>query len=121
METILTGVAVAAFGFAKGTEELVAAGFMVYAGLAGLVTSFYSYIPEVFPTDVRGVATGLVFGVGRIAVFASGFAAAVMYTGLGAGRMYLIVGAEVIVAGIFVFALGPRATQRSRETITNKD
>ncbi len=121
METILTGAAVTAFGFATDPTELTVAGFMVYVGLAGLVTTFYSYIPEVFPTDLRGVGTGLVFGVGRIAAFASGFAAAAMYTGMGAGRMYLIVGAEVIVAGIAVFLLGPRTTQRSLEAIADHD
>ena len=118
LEAAVTAAGLVVFGHAQNSTTVIIAGMAVYAGLAALVTSFYNFITEIFPTEVRGVGTGIVNGIGRIAGIISSLAVASMYVRFGVSRLYLILGCIVMAAGAVVFVLGPRTTQRSLETIS---
>jgi MFS transporter, putative metabolite:H+ symporter len=115
---IFTGAALWMFGAASSTAELIAFGLLIYTGLAALVTSFYNYIPEIFPTDVRGVGTGIVGGVGRLAGVVSSLTVAAMYINLGVATLFVVMAVIAVAAGLLVFTLGPRTTRRSLESIS---
>ncbi|MFM0347828.1 MFS transporter [Paraburkholderia sp. RL17-347-BIC-D] len=115
---LLTGGAYAAFALANNPTAVIISGAIAFMGLTALVTSFYNIIPEVFPTEVRGVATGVVNGVCRLAGIASSLVGASMYENLGTGPMFLILGASVALAGTLVFVFGPRTTGCSLEHIS---
>jgi putative MFS transporter len=115
---LFTGGAYVAFALAHNPTAVIISGGIAFMGLTALVTSFYNIIPEVFPTEVRGVGTGAVNGVCRLAGIASSLVGASMYENLGTGPMFLILGTSVALAGILVFAFGPRTTRCSLEHIS---
>lgn len=112
------GAAFMVFGFAANTTVVIVAGFIAQVSLSGATTSFYTYIPEVFPTEVRGVGSGTVNGIARIAGIASGIAVAAIYASLGAGRLYLFLGIGLALMGVVIVSFGPRTTRRSLEIIS---
>lgn len=118
IEGIVGGSALVVFGFATAPSLVIIAGFMAQLALSAYTTSFYTYIPEVFPTEVRGVGAGTVNGLARIAGIASGVVVAAMYASWGATWLYLILGGGLVLVGLASFAFGPRTTGRSLETIS---
>ncbi|WP_113701749.1 MFS transporter [Nonomuraea lactucae] len=116
----VAGVALIAFGAVSGTTLTIVTGLVAQTALAAASTSFYTYIPEIFPTEVRGVGAGTVNGIGRIAGIASGLAVAAMYGSLGAPGLYLLLGLGLLVMGASVALFGPHTTRRSLEKISAK-
>jgi putative MFS transporter len=118
LEGLLGGVGLIVFALVDSITAAVVAGLVVQFALTAASASFYTYLPEVFPTEVRGVGAGVVNGVGRVAGIVSGIAVAAIYSSYGAHTLYLALGAALIVMGVGASALGPRTTRRSLETIS---
>ncbi|MFD9663582.1 MFS transporter [Rhodococcus sp. NPDC059968] len=118
VEGLIGGAALVTFGFATDHSVMIIAGFVAQFALSANSTTFYTYIPEVFPTEVRGVGAGTVNGFARIAGIASGILVAAMYAHMGATLLYLILGIGLVLVGLGAFRFGPRTTRRSLETIS---
>ncbi|MCY1676509.1 MFS transporter [Pseudarthrobacter sp. SL88] len=116
---LISAVAVIVFGFATDTTVAAVSGFIVYAGTCAMTTSIYTYLPEAFPTAIRGVGAGTVNGIGRIAGVVSGATVAAMLGSLGSGPTFLIVGTGFVLMGVIVHIFGPRSTGRSLEDISH--
>ncbi|MER2084138.1 MFS transporter [Rhodococcus erythropolis] len=116
----ITGIAMMVFGSTTDRGLTIASGFVVIVGLGALTTSFYMYLPEVFPTAIRGVGAGITAGVGRIAGIVSGVTIAAIYASQGDGPLYMGLGAGLVVMGVITAALGPKTTRRSLEAISHK-
>lgn len=114
---VITGIALIMFGTTDTTTATIVSGFIVQVGLSSLTTSFYTYLPEVFPTSVRGVGAGVVNGAGRLAGIASGVSVAAIYASQGAESLYFALGAGLIAMGCIAGAFGPATTQRPLEDI----
>ncbi|BBG03871.1 MULTISPECIES: MFS transporter [Pseudonocardia] len=117
----VSGGALIAFGYTTDPVLTVVTGVLVGVGLSWASTSFYTYIPEVFPTEVRGVGAGCVNGVGRVAGVVSGLTVAALYGAWGPGPLYLLLGLGLVAMGGLVALFGPRTTRRSLETISTQD
>jgi putative MFS transporter len=117
-EAAVTAVGLATFGNADSTRALIVAGFITYAGLAGLVTTIYNYVPEIFPTEIRGVGTGTVNGISRFAGVASALVVASLYVNMAIERLFIVLATIVTLSGLIAFAFGPRTTKRTLETIS---
>jgi putative MFS transporter len=114
----VAGAALIAFGATTDPVLTVVTGMVAQIALSAASTSFYTYIPEVFPTEVRGVGAGCVNGVGRIAGVLSGLAVAALYSAWGATQLYLVLGAGLVGMGVAVALWGPRTTRQSLENIS---
>ncbi|MGV8871853.1 MAG: MFS transporter [Rhodococcus sp. (in: high G+C Gram-positive bacteria)] len=115
---LTAGVAMAVFGQSTSTTVTVVSAVIVQAALVAGTTSFYTYIPEVFPTHIRGVGAGVVAGVARLGGVASGVAVAAIYTSAGSTVLYGVLGGATCLVGIVIAVFGPRTTGRSLEQIS---
>ena len=115
---LITGAAMVVFGAVDDQTATIVSGFIVQVGLSSLTTSFYTYLPEVFPTSVRGVGAGVVNGIGRLAGIASGVTVAAIYASQGSGVLYLGLGLGLIAMGLIAGVFGPATTQRPLEDIS---
>lgn len=120
IEGILCAIGMAIFATVGGEAAAIVSGLIILLALSAASASFYTYIPEVFPTDVRGVGAGVVNGLGRVAGITSGFAVAAAYAGLGAQPLYLGLAALMVIMGVITATLGPRTTRRSLESIASE-
>jgi putative MFS transporter len=106
------------FGATTNAALTIGAGVLVEVALSCASISFYTYIPEVFPTAVRGVGAGVVNGIGRVAGIVSGLAVAALYSALGPAKLYIALGAGLVLMGIIIAIAGPRTTRKSLEVIS---
>lgn len=111
----VAGIGMMIFGSAHDALLSTVAGVIVAVGITAMTTSFYTYLPEVFPTAVRGAGAGMINGFGRIAGFASGITVAAVYSSQGSATLYFLLGSGLVVMGVLTAALGPRTTNRSLE------
>jgi len=117
---LAAGAAMIVFGQTSNASVLIVAAVVVQTALVAATTSFYTYIPEVFPTHIRGVGAGVVGGVARLGGVASGVVVAAIYSGLGSAALYLILGLAMFAVGVVVAVFGPRTTGRSLEEISKE-
>lgn len=113
--TVVAAAGVVAFGFAPGVVQLVVAGSITMMALQATVVVMYAYLPEVFPTQLRGVGSGLSNGFGRLAGVAGGFIVAGVYSGLGFVAVFAYLALVLLLLGIIMVVGAERTTNRSLE------
>lgn len=79
--------------------------------------TYYTYLPEVFPTRLRGIGSGVVASIARVAGMVSGVAVAAIYSGLGATTLFFILAGGLLIMGAVVAGFGPKTSRRSLEQI----
>ena len=118
--SLLSGATLVTFAFAASPTMLMVAGFTAQLSISMMAVTFFTYMPEVFPTNVRGAASGVVMGVGRIAGVIAGLTVAGIYSGLGFQTLYGLLAAVVVCSGLIAAIFGARTTNRSLESISEK-
>ncbi|WP_258957155.1 MFS transporter [Rhodococcus globerulus] len=108
------------FGFTNSTSVLIASGLLITLLLQTGTAFIFTYLPEIFPTHLRGTGTGFVNGIGRIAGFGSGFLIAGVYSGLGYTAVFLVTAGSMALMGLIVGIFGERTTNRSLEQIATR-
>lgn len=114
----------AAFGviypFAQSAVAITAMGFAITCCIYVLSSfSVATYVPELFPTELRLRGSGLANTVGRATSIGVPYAVAGAFTGFGiAGVLTLIVG-TLLVQAIIVGLFGPETKNRSLEAIAS--
>lgn len=106
------------FGFTGSNELLLASGLLVTMLLQTSVPCMYTYLPEIFPTNLRALGAGIGNGVGRLSVFGSTFLIAGILTWLGFTAVFLYLAAAILLAGLTIGIFGERTRGRSLEEIT---
>lgn len=91
---------------------------LVFAASLAASTTWYTYMPEAFPTSVRGVGAGTVNGMGRFAGVVQGMVVAGMLQGVGETATMLMIAAAFVLMGLLAL-LGPKTTRRSLEEISH--
>ncbi|MFB8267510.1 MFS transporter [Streptomyces sp. NPDC055955] len=114
----LVAVGILVFGFTTSEGILLASGLMVTLLLQTGTSFVYTYLPENFPTRLRGTGTGFVNGIGRLAGFGSGFLIPAIFSGLGFTAVFIVVAGAMVAMGLTVGIFGERTTNRSLERIT---
>jgi putative MFS transporter len=118
--SVLACAGLVAFAFADGTGTSIVAGFVAMFGFSVMGVAFYTYVPEVFPTNIRGAGFGVVSGFARIAGIAAGLTVAAIYQGLGFEVLYSMLAAIILGGGLIVLIFGPKTTNRSLEAISSE-
>ncbi len=83
----------------------------------GAWAGLYTYTPELYPTEIRGAASGFAASMGRIAGIISPLVTAALYQSTGLFGPYALTAAVHIVAGLAVAAIGIETMKRSLEEL----
>ncbi len=117
---ILAGILCVALGFVKtpfmyGVLQLLK---MIFA--AGGMALMMTYVPESFPTSVRGSATGYVFGIQRLFIAGTTFIVMACYNA--GGWLYCMIANSAFwfLAGFIVLLFGKRTAKQALDTMTEQ-
>lgn len=121
VSSVITAGAMLTFAFVTDPALSMIAAFVASMAATSMTVSFYAYIPEVFPTTLRGVGVGAVNGFARITGFMSGITVAAIYSSWGFEWLYTILAGLFLVCGAIVVTFGVRTTNRSLEAINESD
>jgi putative MFS transporter len=107
-----------AYPFAQSEVAIAALGFAITCCIYVLSSfSVATYVPELFPTELRLRGSGVSNTVGRAVSIAVPYAVAWAFTGFGiAGVLTLIVG-TLLIQALIVGVLGTETRRRSLESI----
>lgn len=115
-KTILIGSAalMAAFGLlfanAAATWQILVLGF-AYTAVSNIFSNGYHvYQGELYPTAIRASGAGIAYSLGRVANAAMPFILVPVLNGAGAGAMFGVVAAAMVLLCVNVGLLGPRTT-----------
>ena len=114
----------AVFGLALGVASAPAA--IVVLGLVYTVVSnifsnaFHIFQAEIFPTFVRATAAGTAYGLSRISSAAMPFVLLPVLQGWGAGAMFGLVAAAMLIVVVDIGFFAPSTTGRSLERVASR-
>ncbi|WP_236794233.1 MFS transporter [Amycolatopsis sp. GM8] len=114
---VLVAVAMVVFALSHDYWLLVGAGFVVTLLLQTNTAIVYAYLPEVFPTNLRGLGSGIANGTGRLAGFAGGFIIAAIFAGLGFVGVFVATAIFMLASGLVLGLFGERTTGKTLEEI----
>lgn len=113
--SLVIGVVVAAgmvvFALTGTYWVVVVAGFAVTFLLQTNTAVVYAYLPEVFPTALRGLGSGFANGLGRLAGFGA-FLVAALFAAVGFGGVFTATALFVLVAALVLGLFGERTRGR---------
>ena len=109
---VVLGVLLVLFGSGGSLGLMVAIGVAVTLLLQSLTSVAYAYLPEIFPTHLRGVGVGTVSGSGRLAVFGAGFITANLVGAVGFRGYYIVLAVAIVLGGLLMVAVGVATTKR---------
>lgn len=92
----------------------VAVSLLLYFNTAIL----YTYMPEIFPTPLRALGTGVPNSAGRIATVICMFVVAAILSGMGFTSVFVYLAVSVSVAGLLLGILGEHTRGRTLESIS---
>lgn len=115
--SVIAAAAMLVFAFVGDPVASLIAAFVANMAGTSMTVSFYTYIPEVFPTALRGVGVGAVNGAARVTGFLSGISVAAIYTAWGFQWLYAILACLFLVAGTIILVFGIQTTNRSLEVV----
>ncbi|MEU7816887.1 MFS transporter [Pseudonocardia sp. NPDC049154] len=107
------------FGFTGSNGILIASGLLITMLLQTVTACMYTYLPEIFPTNLRALGAGIGNGTGRLATFGTTFLVAALLTWLGFAAVFLYLAAVILLAGLCIGIFGERTRGRSLEEITS--
>lgn len=119
---ILLGLLGIPYSYPANDVELVIVGF-VWVTIANIMitSSIASYVPEVFPTDVRMQGSAFANAVSRAGTVVSPYAVTALFLGFGPPGVFLASFAMFIVGAIVVVVVGFETNNRSLEEIAARE
>ncbi|MCZ4589174.1 MFS transporter [Rhodococcus opacus] len=106
-----------AFAFASSPAFIVIFGFLLTAFLFAALSVLYTYAPEIFPTNLRGLGAGIGNGMGRVAGLLGGLIVAAIYNGLGFTAVFLYLAGCAAIFAIALGIFGLKTSKRSLEEV----
>jgi MFS transporter, putative metabolite:H+ symporter len=95
------------YGLSFRTGTIMMFGFLVTMLLQTFAPLLYAYTAECFPTVIRNSATGLTYGVGRLANAFGPFAVAALYANYGYSSVFVYIATSWILVAAAVGIFGP--------------
>jgi len=106
-----------AFGYSSTTWVILVCGFL-YTAISNLFSnSFHIYQAEIFPTQLRGTATSGTYSLSRLSSAAMPFILLPLLHHAGAGALFAVVAAALVIVALDIGLLGPRTTGRALEAV----
>lgn len=115
--TTIVAASMLVFAFTGSYWTLVVSGFVVTLLLQTNTAVLYAYLPEVFPTVLRGLGAGFANGFGRLAGFGNAFLIAAVAAAFGFGGVFTTTAVFILLAGLTVGLFGERTRGRRLEEI----
>jgi putative MFS transporter len=107
-----------AYPFAQSETAIIASGFAITACIYVLSSfSVASYVPELFPTELRLRGSGLCNTIGRGVNILVPYAVAMAFTGFGIVGVVSLIGGTLLLQALIVGVIGPETKRRSLEDI----
>jgi len=100
------------FGITAVPGVQLATGVLITMLLQSVTAFSYAYLPEMFPTHLRGVGAGIANGLGRLGVFLGGFVFATMVSVLGFAGYFIAMAVILVLGGAILGIFGMRTTNR---------
>jgi putative MFS transporter len=96
------------FGQMKSTFPLIFCGILISLATQTLSVSCHAYQSELFPTALRGRASGIVYSASRIGAMLSGFFIAALLRDFGVGGVFIGITGAMIAVAISIGGFGPK-------------
>ncbi|MFK0111974.1 MFS transporter [Streptomyces sp. NPDC091217] len=110
-------VLVLVYGSAGESTLIMVVGFTIAMLLQTATVVAFTYGPEIFPTELRGLGSGLSNGLGRLAAFGSSNLLPVIFSALGYNAVFVYVALALAISGTTMLLWGERTTGRSLEAV----
>ncbi|GGF04794.1 MFS transporter [Aliidongia dinghuensis] len=111
-----------AYPFADSNEWVALNGFALVTVIYVFVAvAWASYVPELFPTEIRLRAAGYCNAVGRLVAAAMPFAVVPLFTRFGVVGVVSLLGAILLIQAVVVAALGIETNRRSLEALAPEE
>ena len=91
---------------------LIACGVQLMAANMTMSNAYHAYQTEVFPTQVRARASGLVYSMSRLSAMFSGFIVAYMLKEAGVTGVFGLITAAMLIVVIAMALFGPNVRGR---------
>ena len=115
---VLMGTVGIWYGYSSSTAELVISGVIwVFLASFAISVQIASYIPELFPTELRMQGSALANACARGSVIISPFLVSTTYANIGVQGVFLGVLAVCLIGALSVILLAPETRRRSLEDI----
>lgn len=116
---ILMAVFGLAFGFSNAMTPILVFGFL-YTAISNVFSNgFHIYQAEIFPTAVRSTAASGTYAVSRLATAAMPFVLVPVLNDLGAGAVFGVMCAAMVIVALDIALFGPRTTGRTVESVSS--
>jgi MFS transporter, putative metabolite:H+ symporter len=110
-----------ALGFAASPFRIGTLGFL-YTLVSNIFSNAFHILQgEIFPTAIRGRAAGSAYGLSRLSSAAMPFVLLPVLNHYGAGVMFAVVAAAMLIVIVDIGLFAPRTTGRKLEEITAED
>jgi len=114
-------IAIIVFGmaFAQLTEPglLIVCGVLLTACNTTMSYAYHAYQTEVFPTQIRARASGLVYSMSRLSATFSGFIVAYMLKEAGVTGVFGLITAAMLIVVIAMILFGPNVRGKPLDTV----
>ncbi|GHF39424.1 putative MFS transporter [Amycolatopsis bartoniae] len=117
---VLMAVFGIAFGLASASWLIVACGFLYTTASNLFSNAFHIYQAEIFPTALRGTATSGTYALSRLASGVLPFVLLPLLNSAGAGVLFTVVAAAMVLVVVDVGLFGPRTTGRVLEAVNSR-
>ncbi len=114
---LLAAAAMIVFALTHNYAALVISGFVAAFILLTNTAVLYAYLPEIFPTTLRGAGAGLANGTGRVAGIASGFIIAAIAGASGFGGAFTATAVFTALTGLVLGFFGENTHNRNLDEI----
>ncbi|MFF7476933.1 MFS transporter [Streptomyces sp. NPDC008092] len=96
---------------------LLGAGFLMVLIMQASVACTATYLPEIFPTHLRALGSGIGNGLARLAVVGSSFLIAAVLAQAGVAAVFTLLCGAALLAAVVIGVFGERTRGRSLESI----
>lgn len=115
---VVASAAVASFGLVENTIVMIIAGCTFTLVQQAIVAVLYTYLPEIYPTHLRGSGAGIANSFGRAAGIAGAFIVGGVFATFGFAAVFLYLAAVAFCLGLILMLFGERTTARPLEQIS---
>ncbi|GAA2862046.1 MFS transporter [Pseudonocardia halophobica] len=108
---MIVAACVLVFGFTGSMPLFLGIGLLAMAAVNAVMSTVYAYLPELFPTGVRGAGVGAAQAAGRLAGIGGSLLVPAIYAGFGFSAIYVYVAVVCAILAVVVGVFGSRTTK----------
>lgn len=118
---LLAGIMCVAIGFIQSATAYAILQFIKTLFTAGAMALLMTYIPESFPTSVRGAATGYIYGIQKVFISTSAFFTLLAWNTGGWMGCMILNAAFWVVAAVVILCFGNKTALRNIDAMDDEN